>query len=236
MTSCAEICFSAALFLIKAFNCGGLVSSRGLVVASTPRWGGPHCPGRVNLRSERPGITGAMGSSTSWNPWPRPVTRAAVGTQECTQIGENGPTEPFRGVCVHCCAVVDRREAAGVYTDRRKWPLGAIFGHLCTLLGRELRQGAQVASGSASGAAARLASSQGINPHKPSRSPSSCPGDLASRMRYALADLTAATAAAILCGSLTRFVSRAVFMSMPQGLRRSIASGIVWTERPPARM
>ena len=139
MTSCAEICFSAALFLIKAFNCGGLVSSRGLVVASTPRWGGPHCPGRVNLRSERPGITGAMGSSTSWNPWPRPVTRAAVGTQECTQIGENGPSEPFRGVCVHCCAVVDRREAAGVYTDRRKWPLGAILGHSCTLLQRELR-------------------------------------------------------------------------------------------------
>ena len=108
------------------------MSSRGLVVASTPRWGGPHCPGRVNLRSERPGITGAMGSSTSWNPWPRPVTRAAVGTQECTQIGENGPSEPFRGVCVHCCAVVDRREAAGVYTDRRKWPLGAILGHSCT--------------------------------------------------------------------------------------------------------
>ena len=95
---------------------------------------------------------------------------------------------------------------------------------------------ARVASDSASGAAARLASSQGINPHKPSRSPSSCPGGLTSCMRYALADLTAATAAAILCGSLTRFVSRAVFMSIPQGLRRSIASGMVWTERPPARM
>ena len=93
-------------------------------------------PGRVNLRSERPGITGAMGSSTSWNPWPRPVTRAAVRTQECTQIGENGPSEPFRGVCVHCCAVVDRREAAGVYTDRRKWSLGAVSGCLCTLLRR----------------------------------------------------------------------------------------------------
>ena len=26
-----------------------------------------------------------------------------VGTQECTQIGENGLSEPFRGICVHCC-------------------------------------------------------------------------------------------------------------------------------------
>ena len=153
------------------------------------------------------------------------------------------------------------RGGKGVYTDWLKWPLGAVLGHSCTLLHRcgQVRErrsvhrstkmasrrhfgafvytvGARVASGGASGAAARLASSQGINPHKPSRSPSSCPGDLASCMRYALADLTAATAAAILCGSLTRFVSRAVFMSMPQGLRRSIASGIVWTERPPARM
>ena len=28
-----------------------------------------------------------------------------VGTQECTQIGENGPLEPFWGICVHCCDV-----------------------------------------------------------------------------------------------------------------------------------
>ena len=32
-----------------------------------------------------------------------PVARGAVGTQECTQIGENGLSEPFRGICVHCC-------------------------------------------------------------------------------------------------------------------------------------
>ena len=37
------------------------------------------------------------------------------------------------------------REDAGVYTDRRKWPLGAILGHLCTLLRRELRRIARVA-------------------------------------------------------------------------------------------
>ena len=49
-----------------------------------------HRPGGVGLRPERSGITGAMGPSTSWDPWPRPVARAAVGMQECTQIGENG--------------------------------------------------------------------------------------------------------------------------------------------------
>ena len=38
-----------------------------------------HRPGGVGLRSERPGITGAMGPSTSWSPWPRPAARAAVG-------------------------------------------------------------------------------------------------------------------------------------------------------------
>ena len=31
------------------------------------------------------------------------------------------------------------RGDAGVYTDRRKWPLGAVSGHLCTLLRRESR-------------------------------------------------------------------------------------------------
>ncbi len=63
-----------------------------------------------------------------------------VGEQECTQIGENGLSAPFRGICVHCCAVVDRRGDAGVYTDWRKWPLGPVLGHLCTLLRRQLRR------------------------------------------------------------------------------------------------
>ena len=76
----------------------------------------------------------------SWDPWPRPVTRVAVGAKECTQIGENGPSELFWGICVHCCAVADRRGDAEVYTNRRKQPLGAVLGHLCTLLRRELRR------------------------------------------------------------------------------------------------
>ena len=93
-----------------------------------------HRPSGMNLRPERSGITRAMGPSTSWDPWPRPVARAAVGMQECTQIGENGLSAPFWGICVHCCDAVGRRGDAGVYTDRRKWPLCAVLGHLCTLL------------------------------------------------------------------------------------------------------
>ena len=66
------------------------------------------------------------------------VTAPAV-TQQCTQIGENGLSEPFWGICVHCCVVVGSRGDATVYTDRPKWPLGATLGHLCTLLRRESR-------------------------------------------------------------------------------------------------
>ena len=60
-----------------------------------------------------------------------------VGTQECTQIGGNGLSTPFRGICVHCCAVADNRGYARVYTDWHKWTLDAVSGHLCTLLRRD---------------------------------------------------------------------------------------------------
>ena len=33
---------------------------------------------------------------------PARVARTTVGTQECTQIGENGLSEPFWGIRVHC--------------------------------------------------------------------------------------------------------------------------------------
>ena len=81
----------------------------------------------------------------------------AVGTQECTQIGENGLSAPFRGVCVHCC---DAGRDTNCDASSARWherpnrhgvpaapPLG---GHLS--LGREGRL-------YASGAVARLASS-----------------------------------------------------------------------------
>ena len=107
------------------------------------------------------------------------------GAKECTQIDENGLSELFWGICVHCCGVEDRCGDAGVYTDRRKWSLGAVLGHLCTLLRRELRRVARApqlpwCAGSApsvpclspsrenrlcaSGAAARLAFSPGRQP------------------------------------------------------------------------
>ena len=50
------------------------------VVASPPRRRGRRHPGDVGLT-------------------------ARATTQECTQIGQNGPSAPFRGICVHCWAV-----------------------------------------------------------------------------------------------------------------------------------
>ncbi len=109
------------------------------VVASSSRWRGPYRRG------------GDAGVYTDRPKWPlgavlghlctllRCEDRASnrVGTQECTQIGENGLPTPFRGTCVHCCAVADNRGYARVYTDRLKRTLDAVLGHLCTLLRRD---------------------------------------------------------------------------------------------------
>ena len=43
------------------------------------------------------------------------------------------------GACARCRAVAGRRGDAGVYTNRRKCALDAVFGHLCTLLRRDSR-------------------------------------------------------------------------------------------------
>ena len=56
------------------------MSSRRRAVASPPRRRGRHRTGDVGL-----------------------TARATM--QECTQIGGNDPSVPFRGICVHCCAV-----------------------------------------------------------------------------------------------------------------------------------
>ena len=45
-----------------------------------------------------------------------PVARAIVGMQECTQIDGNGLSEPFWGICVHCCAARVARVAMQVVT------------------------------------------------------------------------------------------------------------------------
>ena len=70
-----------------------------------------------------------------------PGARPAVGTKECTQIGKNDLSEPFRGIRVHCCTVADRHGGAGVYTDRWKRLFGIVLRHSCTLLQREDRAG-----------------------------------------------------------------------------------------------
>ena len=96
-----------------------------------------HRPGGVGLRSERPGVTGPWGRRRRGTCSPARSRERTVGTQECTQIGENGLSTPFRGICVHCCDAGVARAAvggAGVYTDWLKWPLGAVSEHLCTLL------------------------------------------------------------------------------------------------------
>ena len=71
------------------------MSSCGEVVASPPR--------RRGSQVRAPWYHGGHGAVDTVGLVAYPVARGAVGTQECTQIGENGLSEPFRGICVHCC-------------------------------------------------------------------------------------------------------------------------------------
>ena len=82
---------------------GCFASSRRLVVALPPRWGGsqpraPWCFG--SIRTAHHGGHGAVDI-----------------------VGPVAPPGHARGL-----------GDAGVYTDRQKWPLWAVLGHLCTLL------------------------------------------------------------------------------------------------------
>ena len=102
-----------------------------------------HHPGGVRERQVRASWHhGAMGPSTSWNLWPRPVARAAVGDAGVYTDWRKWPLGVVSG---HLCTLLRRggrasgRGGAGVYTDWRKWPLGAVLRHLCTLLRREGR-------------------------------------------------------------------------------------------------
>ena len=80
-----------------------------------------------------------MGSSISWDPWPRPVARAAVGTVRSVHKSvEMAPRRRF-GAFVYTVApwtwVVGGLGIAIVYTNGRIGPLRAVLGRLCTLLG-----------------------------------------------------------------------------------------------------
>ena len=81
------------------------MSSYGWMIAPPPWRRGPQVRAPWHHR--------AMGPSTSWDQRPRPVTRA-VGTQECTQIGQNGLSASFWGIRVHCWAVAPLRAGAGM--------------------------------------------------------------------------------------------------------------------------
>ena len=86
---------------------------------------------------------GLFGGSCGWvvapPPWRRgPQVRAPWHHGGHGAVDVVGPVAPPG----HACGCGN----AGVYTDRRKWALGAVLGHLCTLLRRGL--GLWVALGS----------------------------------------------------------------------------------------
>ena len=60
-------------------------------------------------------------------------SRERPGTQECTQIGENGPSGPFWGICVHCCGAScvgwhERPNRHGVPAAAPRWPASPLAG------------------------------------------------------------------------------------------------------------
>ena len=67
-------------------------------------WGLRHRPGGGGVRSEHLSEHhGGHGVVDVVGPVAPPGARPAVGTKECTQIGKNDLSEPFRGIRVHCC-------------------------------------------------------------------------------------------------------------------------------------
>ena len=55
-----------------------------------------------------------------------------VGTQECTQIGEDGPSAPFRGIRVHCCVASRDTSCVGWHErpNRHGVPAALLGGRL----------------------------------------------------------------------------------------------------------
>ena len=124
-----------------------------------------HRPGGVDLRFEPPWLHGCHGAVNVVGPVTPPGRAIGRGdSQECTQISENGPLEPFWSVCVHFCDASFATRAASGGTSAptamacRRRPLG---GRLP--LGRENRL-------CVSGATASLVSS-------PRQQPTQTPGE-----------------------------------------------------------
>ena len=71
-----------------------------------PHYRSGHRLGGVGLRSKSPWHHGGHGVVDIVGPVAPPGRASGRGdSQECTQIGGNGPSAPFRGIRVHCCAV-----------------------------------------------------------------------------------------------------------------------------------
>ena len=119
-------------------------------VTTPAMWASPHWRRGPHRQGDDAGVY-----TDRWK-WPL----GAVSGHLCTLLGlwawvvgglgiaivyTNGRIGPLRAglgrLCtlLGCCVVVDRRGDAGVYTDRLKWSLGVVLGHLCTLLRRESR-------------------------------------------------------------------------------------------------
>ena len=92
-----------------------------------------HHPGGVSVRSERPGVTGPWGRRRRGTCSPARSRERTVGTQECTQIGENGLSASFRGICVHCCDAGSRERTVGTQqcTQIGENGLSASFRGIC---------------------------------------------------------------------------------------------------------
>ena len=89
------------------------------------------------------------------------------GTQECTQIGENGLSEPFWGTCVHCCDASCDANRVGWHERPNHHDVPAALPRWPPPPGRKNRL-------CTSGATARLASSPRQQTHtNPRRAPES---------------------------------------------------------------
>ena len=66
-------------------------------------------PRRRGPQVRAPWYHGGHGAVDVVGPVALPGRTSGRGDKECTQIGENDPSEPFWGICVHCCGCVGCR-------------------------------------------------------------------------------------------------------------------------------
>ena len=130
------------------------------MVASPPRWHGPQV--------RAPEHHGAMGPSTSWDPWPRPAARAAVGMQECTQIGEDGlSAQPPPACRVRPLVRPTRKVRLSVTSPVQSAPLGHV-AVASSAQSASFRETAVAEWGTCARCCDAIR--RGVNPHEPPKS------------------------------------------------------------------